>query len=83
MLMTSKVVHVALKFLSFKSSKIMEQPRKTWKLELSSMELSILQVALHKFKDDYTGELFKNALISTEEELYSYKLISEIKDGQL
>jgi hypothetical protein len=61
----------------------MQQEKKVWKLEVTSMELSILQVAFHKFKDDYTGELFKNPLISTYEELYSYKLISEIKDGSL
>ena len=61
----------------------MEQEKKVWKLEVTSMELSILQVAFHKFKDDYTSELFKNALISTGEELYSYKLISEIKNESI
>jgi len=61
----------------------MEYQTKVWKLELNNEELSILQVAFQKFKDDYTGELFKNAFISTNKELYSYKWISQIKDGQL
>jgi len=61
----------------------MEQQKKVWKLELTSMELSILQVAFDKFQQNYTGEVFQNRLINTFEELYSYKLISEIKNESL
>jgi hypothetical protein len=61
----------------------MEQEKKVWKLELTSMELSILQVAFDKFQQNYTGEVFQNRLINTFEELYSYKLISEIKNESL
>lgn len=55
----------------------MEQQKKVWKLEVTSMELSILQVAFDRFQENYTGEMFKNALISTFEELYSYKIKNE------
>ena len=61
----------------------MEQEKKVWKLELTSMELSILQVAFDKFQENYTGEVFQNRLIGTFEELYSYKLISEIKNESI
>jgi len=61
----------------------MEQEKKVWKLELTSMELSILQVAFDKFQQNYTGEVFQNRLINTFEELYSYKLISEIKNESI
>ncbi len=61
----------------------MEQEKKVWKLELTSMELSILQVAFDRFQENYTGEVFQNRLISTFEELYSYKLISEIKNESI
>jgi len=60
----------------------MEQEKKVWKLELTSMELSILQVAFDKFQKNYTGKVFQNRLINTFEELYSYKLISETKNEQ-
>ena len=61
----------------------MEKEKKVWKLELTSMELSILQVAFDKFQQNYTGEVFQNRLINTFEELYSYKLISEIKNESI
>jgi len=61
----------------------MEQQKKVWKLELTSMELSILQVAFDRFQENYIGELFKKELITTFDELYSYKLISEIKNESI
>jgi hypothetical protein len=61
----------------------MEQEKKVWKLELTSMQLSILQVAFDRFKENYTGEVFQNRLIGTFEELYSYKLISETKNESI
>ena len=55
----------------------MEQQKKVWKLEVTSMELSILQVAFDRFQENYIGELFKKELISTFDELYSYKIKNE------
>ena len=83
MLMTSKVAHVALKSLSFKLSKIMES-RKAWQLEVTCTELTILQIALRRFMDKYEGEVFEqHELQSTMEELWTYKYISQIKNGSL
>ncbi len=61
----------------------MEQEKKVWKMELTSMELSILQVAFDRFQENYIGELFKKELISTFDELNSYKLVSEIKNQSI
>ena len=55
MLMMSKVVHAALKSLSFKSSKIME---KYWNLELTSAELSIIKIAVERYAEQYKGSVF-------------------------
>ena len=61
----------------------MEQQKKVWKLEVTSMELSILQVAFDRFQENYIGELFKKELITTFDELYSYKAVSEIKNQSI
>ena len=56
----------------------MRDNTKIWKLELSSVELTILQIALEKFASRYEGEVFtKEELASTHEELFSYKYIHQ------
>ena len=62
----------------------MEQSRKAWKLEVTCTELTILQIALRRFMDKYDGEVFEHhALLSTMEELWTYKYISQLKDESL
>jgi hypothetical protein len=62
----------------------MEQSRKAWQLEVTCTELTILQIALRRFMDKYEGEVFEqHELQSTMDELWTYKYISQIKDGQL
>jgi hypothetical protein len=62
----------------------MEQPRKAWQLEVTCTELTILQIALRRFMEKYDGEVFEqHDLQSTMEELWTYKYISQIKDGSL
>jgi hypothetical protein len=54
----------------------MREPRKSWKLELSNAELTILQIALQKFAASYEGDVFtKEELATTHEELFAYKYI--------
>ena len=56
----------------------MRNNRKSWKLELTNAELTILQIALQKFASKYEGEVFtKDELASTHEELFAYKYIPE------
>jgi hypothetical protein len=57
-LMMSKVAHVALKSLSFKSSKNME--KKAWKLELTSQELAIVSRAVEEFVETYNRSAFSH-----------------------
>ena len=62
----------------------MRDTRKAWKLELTCAELTILQVALSKFKDTYDGDYFSfDEILSTETELFTYKYISQIKEEAL
>jgi hypothetical protein len=62
----------------------MEQARKAWQLEVTCTELTILQIALRRFMDKYEGEVFEqHELQSTMDELWTYKYISQIKNGQL
>lgn len=52
---------------------------KTWKIDLTSAELTILQIALEKFASTYEGEVFtKEELASTRDELFSYKYIHQL-----
>lgn len=56
---------------------------KVWKLELSSAELSILQVALDKFAAKYEGDVFTfQEIESTKDELNSYKYIPQFTSNQ-
>lgn len=65
--------------LFFKSSKIMDENRKAWTLEVSCTELTILQIALQRFMDKYDGEIFTAEEIkSTHDELWTYKYISQL-----
>lgn len=51
---------------------------KTWKLELSSAELTILQIALERFSQNYEGDIFTPEEIqSTKDELNTYKYIPQ------
>ncbi len=51
---------------------------KTWKLELSSAELTILQIALERFSQNYEGDIFTAEEIqSTKDELNTYKYIPQ------
>ena len=50
---------------------------KCWKLELTSAELALLQVALNKFEDKYENTVFsKEEFESTRHELNRYHYIS-------
>jgi hypothetical protein len=57
-LMMAKTVLVQLKFLSFKSFKIME--KKAWKLELTSQELAIVSRAVEEFVATYNRTAFSH-----------------------
>jgi hypothetical protein len=62
----------------------MEQSRKAWQLDVTCTELTILQIALRRFMEKYDGEVFEqHELQSTMDELWTYKYISQIKDGSL
>lgn len=62
----------------------MRDNRKAWKLELTCAELTILQVALSKFKATYDGYYFSSdELLSTETELFTYKYISQIQQESI
>ena len=53
----------------------MEQ-RKMWKLEVTSNELTILQIALQRLMDQYNGFVFtEKELLSTKAELQKYNYI--------
>ena len=53
----------------------MEQ-RKMWKLEVTSNELTILQIALQRLMDQYNGSVFtEKELLSTKAELQTYNYI--------
>lgn len=57
----------------------MRDNTKIWKLDVSSVELTILQIALEKFASRYEGEVFtKEELASTRDELFSYKYIHQL-----
>lgn len=50
---------------------------KCWKLEVTSAELALLQIALNKFSDQYEGTVFsKEEFESTRQELNRYEYIT-------
>ena len=60
------------------------EPRKAWKLEVTCTELTILQLALRQYMNENDNHLFENhELQSAMDELWTYKYISQIKNGQL
>lgn len=56
----------------------MRDNTKIWKLELSSVELTILQIALERFAQNYQNNIFTAEEIqSTKDELNTYKYIHQ------
>ena len=56
----------------------MRDNTKRWKLEVSSVELTILQIAVERMNQNYVGDVFTAEEIqSTIDELNTYKYIHQ------